>query len=516
MPAANQFDSSAAPSNSGFQARFPARFLTAWIPALLVMLAPICCLSAQGEQDPRVAAVTAKATTTLHGFAKKAAQAKALTRSRQAYQILVDHYDADHQEARAALGQEKRGAEWQQVQDPKTLAPNKASKRQLARQEKSWRAVAKQLAKLHRVLGLKLMAEDKPVLGRQQLARALAFDANDLESHKALGHQDIDGFFGTEEQLAFVRNMKAMLAKAKQCAALAFDSQLVAADQMPAALKQSGLPFHGARSEHFEHWVIGSEDQAQQSVVWAERALVMVRHLLGEQPLAEQALDIQSRAYLALVRTVSQRDQLLQRAPVTLGEYDLVKAKLFSGVSFQDQGKWAEWAICNPSDDNDRVVAHVMMRCAAQRLNHSLSEGLVHALTWMMCGTVKTRYMQLAHTVSQKRDEWPLDAAVWRQRLEQEIDSASDWPLVQVPRERMDNYRDPVRAKSWSFCVWLLARHPENWLDLCAELNKKNATQTDVDDLFAENLALDVAECEAEWRAWAQKNSAIGKASGWH
>ena len=112
---------------------------------------------------------------------------------------------------------------------------------------------------------------------------------------------------------------------------------------------------------------------------------------------------------------------------------------------------------------------------------------------------------------------WCISECIFRDFLrELAIDSATDWPLVQVPRERMDNFRDPVRAKSWSFCVWLLARHPEDWLDLCAALNKKNASQQDVDDLFAENLALDVAESEAEWRAWAQQNSAIGKASGWH
>lgn len=492
-----------------------------WVAKLCVMLATALQLIAQSDPDPRVAAVTKQVTATLQGFAKKAAQAKAMTRSRHAYQVLVDHYDADHKQARAALGHEQRGDEWQQVKDPKTLPPNKASTRQLAQQEKTWRTTAKQMSKLHRVLGLKLLADGKSdpsklQLGREQLERAIALHANDLASHKALGHEGIDGFFGTDDQLTFVRSMQAMLAKAKQCAALPFDSKLLTADQMPAALKQSALPFTGARSEHFEHWLIGSNEQAQQSVAWAERALVMVRHLLGEQPLASQALATDSRVYLAIIRTVSQRDQLLQRSPVTLGEYDMVKAKLFSGVSYQELGNWAEWAICNSSDDNDRIVAHVMMRCAAQRLNRGLSEGLVHALTWMMCGTVKTRYMQLAHTVSKKRDGWPADALIWRQRLEKEIDGASDWPLVQVPRERMDNFRDPVRAKSWSFCVWLLARHPEDWLDLCAALNKKNASQADVDDLFAENLALDVAECEVEWRAWAQKNSAIGKASGWH
>jgi len=71
-----------------------------------------------------------------------------------------------------------------------------------------------------------------------------------------------------------------------------------------------------------------------------------------------------------------------------------------------------------------------------------------------------------------------------------------------------------TRGKSWSFCVWLLARHPKDWLDLCAALNKPNATQAEVNDLFAECIAFDVSECELAWRAWARKNSSIGKASG--
>lgn len=79
----------------------------------------------------------------------------------------------------------------------------------------------------------------------------------------------------------------------------------------------------------------------------------------------------------------------------------------------------------------------------------------------------------------------------------------------------MDNFRDPVRAKSWCFCVWLLARHHEDWLDLCAALNQPNASQDDVASLFGETFGFDVEECEAEWRTWARQNSSIGKASGW-
>lgn len=514
MPATTRHDFAAAHTFAA--GPLPRVWQRGLAPAMVLLLT--MAAASQEDVDKRVHAADQSATKTLMAFAKKAAKRKAMTHSRAAYRLVVGHYDADNQTARTGLGHVRRDGGWSP--GPAAPPPNGAKKSQLARVEKEWQSTVRALCRQHRTLGLKLLAEagsdEQTRHAKRQLELALAFDPDDIRSHKALGHDQIDGFHGTDQQLEFVRNMRSMLQKAKACAALPFDAKDLPEQQMPAALAQSGLPFHGARSEHFEHWVVGSTEQARQSVIWAERALVMVRHLLAGQPLAEQALDVDARSYLAMVRTEAQRDQLLQNAPATRGDHEIAKARLFAGVSYQDQGKEAEWSLCQPADDPDRVVAHVMMRCAAQRLNPGLSEGLVHTLTWMMCGSVKTSYMQLAHTVSSKRDEWPKDPSLWRRRLEAAIESAQDWPLAQIPRERMDNYRDPVRAKAWSFCVWLLARHPTDWLDLCAELNKPNATQEDVDDLFAENLAFTVDECEIEWRRWARRNSAIGKASGWH
>ena len=479
---------------------------------LATMLAP---LKAQRDADARADAVTTQAVTALEAFAKRAMRWKAMTHGRRAYQIVIDHYDSNHAVARKLLGYEKKASEWRCVKDPTTLPPNKASKTLLKQTVKAWQTTSAKLTKLHRELGLALVKEGNTKAGHYHLQRAIAFAPDDRVSHKALGHDNIDGYYGTDEQLEFVRRMRAMLKKAKECAALDFATTVLAKTDMPKALSAAGLPFKGARSKHFEHWVISTETDAQNSLAWAERALVMVRHLLGEQPLAGQALTPGARAYLPILRTNSQRDQLLARSPVTLGDYDAIKAKLFSGLSYQENGKWAEWSVCAKGDDEDRVVGHVMMRCAAQRLNPSMSEGLVHALTWMMCGSVKTHYMELAHTVSNKRDAWPADPRVWGLRLEAELANDADWPLIQIPRERMDNFRDPVRAKSWCFCVWLLARHHEDWLDLCAALNQPNASQDDVASLFGETIGFDVEECEAEWRTWARKNSSIGKASGW-
>ncbi|MGK0354284.1 MAG: hypothetical protein ACJAYX_004986, partial [Planctomycetota bacterium] len=79
MPAATRNHSSAPPT------------FARWVAKLCVMLATALPLIAQSDPDPRVAAVTKQVTATLQGFAKKAAQAKAMTRSRHAYQVLVDH-----------------------------------------------------------------------------------------------------------------------------------------------------------------------------------------------------------------------------------------------------------------------------------------------------------------------------------------------------------------------------------------------------------------------------------------
>lgn len=479
----------------------------------LAALTPGTAAVAQ-DAAARSEAVKAKAVAAIEAFTKRAAKSKAMALGRRAWQIVVDHYDEDHAIARKALGFEKKGKYWRQTSDP-SKAPNKASKSQLKQTVKAWQATSKKLNSMHRELGLALARSGEAEVARAHLELAILHAPGDKDCHVALGHDNIDGYYGTDEQLEFARRMRAMFAKAKECAALDFAITPLDTSRMPPALAGSGLKFRGGKSDHFEHWVIGSEAEVKASLVWAERALVMVRHLLGDQPLAAQALAPDARAYLAILRTDKQRDLLLQRSPVTVGEYDQTKAKMFSGVSYQENGKWAEWCVCHPDADADRCVGHVMMRCAAQRLNHAMSEGLVHALTWMMCGTVQTHYIQLAHTTSGKREAWPAKADVWRQRLEEELANAMDWPLMQLPRERMDNFRDPVRAKAWSFCVWLLARHHEDWLDLCAALNKPNATEGDVEELFGEALGLDVEEVEAEWRAWATRKSPIGRASGW-
>jgi hypothetical protein len=107
------------------------------------------------------------------------------------------------------------------------------------------------------------------------------------------------------------------------------------------------------------------------------------------------------------------------------------------------------------------------------------------------------------------------DPEVWLDLLRDDIDSEKDWPLVQVLRTRMDNFRDDVRIKAWSFVLRLMARHPDRFGDLMLALaDVRDATPEQVAATFARVLGRDLDEAEAEWREWASGSAPIARATG--
>ena len=68
--------------------------------------------------------------------------------------------------------------------------------------------------------------------------------------------------------------------------------------------------------------------------------------------------------------------------------------------------------------------------------NPALSEGLVHACTWLLCGTTATSYASLPRTVAGNHEVLGNDPEQWRRRLWGLMDTRKDWPLEQLPRER--------------------------------------------------------------------------------
>jgi len=469
--------------------------------------------AAQDSVDARRQAVDKAVVKELVAFARRAESYKAHARARKVYELILDHYDSEHPAAMRALGYKKVGDEWQEETPLHELPKDAASERNLRSLKKLWTRAGKKAGKLHGDYGIALLAEGADAPGRYQLERAVTFDPEHRAAHEALGHEQLDGFWGDEAQLAFVRRMRAIHAKADELAQQDFDVQRLDAGALPPALAATGLSFEGARSEHFETWAVESYEDAAAHVLWSERAWALYGFL--SEPAASDArgVDVKAIRYVALVRTDAHREQLIGNSPATRGNLSSDQLRMVGGNVYKDAGGTAEWAYHDREHDADRAVAHVTKRCFAARINAGLSEGMVHAMTWLLCDSLYSHYMGFAHTSTGKDDGWQRNGSEWSSRLAELVDRGEDWPLVQVPRERMENFRDPCRGKAWSFMRWLVARHPDKWFALALALAAPNLQEDDVRRKFEDVLGRSVGEVEAEWREWARDGSPIGRAT---
>lgn len=476
-------------------------------------LAMAVALPAQTPPSPtqRIATVEQQVLQALIGFARAAESAKLPSRARVAYETILEHYDLENPTARKGLGWKQVKGEWQ-APAAGSLAVDAAGPDQRKKVAEAWLLTSRKVAKLHRELGLALRDAGEPALSTMQLERALTFDPDDIAAHQALGHEQFEGFYGTAEQLAFVQRMRSMLEKAKELRAVEPEVKEVPDNKLPSTLQSVGLRFYGARSEHFEHWVVDSLPDAMACAQWAERAAALGTFLLG--PDNPHLLRTSALRWCGCVRDDAQRDLVLEKAPTVRGKLTLEDAKLFGGLLFDSATGRASMSWHEREIDADHSVATVTKRCLVGGRNVGFGEGLVHATTWMLCGTTLSYYCDLPKTQSGGAKLMPRDPKAWLTRLQDEIEAGTDYPLVQLARERADNFHESARIKSWSFMLWLLARHPDRWLKLLDKLSQANMMPEDVTQIFATVMERDLGEIEDEWRAWARRGSRIGKASG--
>ena len=131
-------------------------------------------------------------------------------------------------------------------------------------------------------------------------------------------------------------------------------------------------------------------------------------------------------------------------------------------------------------------------------------------MTWLLVGTTRTWYGRLPATASASERELPYDPDVWLDRLREQIDAGTDWPLVQIPRERHERFRPQVRVKSWSFVTWLLARHPDRWADLLRGFPREPVPLPEqIPPVFDDVLGRPLEDVEAEWREWARGDTYV-------
>jgi hypothetical protein len=456
-------------------------------------------------------------TAVLVTWARMAESLKLPSRARAVYEQILDHYDVDQPTARAGLGYKRVKGEWQQVTPRDKLPADAGTPAQRKTLADAWAVASRRVAKLHADLGHVLRASGDQARARYQLERAVVFAPDDVALHQALGHEQFDGFHGTAAQIELVKRMRAVFAKAREVAAMDVDVEPVASESAPRELRGVGVPFTGAKSKTVTYWVAGGEpEEAANCVRWHERSLALLQHLLGDDPEVRRHFKPQPVRWVAVLRDDAQRRLLLETCPAARDGETIERAQMFGGQNFAVAGGRAEWVLRRKSDDlandADHAVALVTKR-GTPWFNSGLSEGLVHTMTWLLCGTLDTWYMLLPTTASGEREPHVREPEPWLRQLRDEIDAGTDWPLLQLPRERMENFRMPVRIKSWSFVTWLLARHPDRWPVLLRELRADPLLPEDVAEIVGRVLEQPIGEVEAEWREWARRDSRLGRAS---
>jgi hypothetical protein len=478
---------------------------------LTSLFAAVLLHAAATAQDTRRLEIDSTLTKKMVTLARSAASQKAHRLARQIAREVIELYDADSATARRILQQRKVRGAWQP--DGKDAPKDSASLKRTAALKTRWRELQVEAGSMHKAYAVALLAEDAPPAQRRaELELALRYLPEDADVHRALGHQEIDGFWGTAADVRFVERMKAIRAKADELREQWFETEEVPLSELPVELKTMDLDMFGARSARYTYWSSESYEAAAKLCVWSERCHEFLAHLLGPKKNLVRA---ESWKWHLVLRDEAQRDRLLQASPSTRGPFTFEQARLFAGIGFRcEAGGRASATWQRPNLDADHAVANVTKRHFLDLRNEGLGEGLTHVTTWLLCGSTLTYFADLPKTVSGS-EAMPRDPKRWFERLWDEIDAGQDMPLAVVPRERADNFRDSTRLKSWSFMCWMLARHPDKWLPLIDGCSAPRITPDGVEAVFQDVLGQPVGEVEQRWRAWARRGSKLGEASGW-
>jgi tetratricopeptide (TPR) repeat protein len=490
-----------------------------------VALACVFALAAgaAAQDDPYakdLEALNKEVAKRLSNFARLAERNGVASRAREAYQLIVDEYEPDNSRALKALGYERDGTEWKKPDVP----PGPDAWRDKADDEKrfevlgDWNSFAQKIADEHRELGLKMVAAGDKDRGAFHLERAIYFNPNDVEAHKALGHTEVDGFWGTAEDVAFVSRMRAIEIKAAELSKKEYPFEELSQDDMPAELKKiyeedADYEFFGARNEHFEYWTRGTQKDANDCVLWAERACEFIEFLLP--PELAKRVDLaatakRNRAWVGFVWTRAEQEMLLKLNP-----------NIASGLDFANNTWRTDAGIVEvqralaPVNRLDSIISHMVKLIGG---NDCINEGVMHAATWYLRGSTVTRYgaVDPNQTTTGGNETLPDAGAWWMREIRDQATAGTSFPLNGLPRVQLSNFRNDARVKTWSFHVWCLARYPEKWFEwLNAFESESRPFPEVVDEKASEIFGRPLAEVEEDWRWWAAGRSGTASATGY-
>ncbi|MBX3464896.1 MAG: hypothetical protein KF830_17140 [Planctomycetes bacterium] len=465
-------------------------------------------------------------------FASVAKSNKVGQRAKQAFDLILQ-YDPDNSTARSELGFRKEKGTW--VEQPPEKRKKWADKANFEGRFKvmdQWARTAIKLGELHRKLGLKLK-EAGAERARYHLEKAVYYNAMDREANLALGYKEGPGFFGTEAQIAMAKRMKEIEMKAVEFARREYEVQELTREQMPVELqnladnapdwmRKPNFDIHGARTKHFTVWVRGSQNHANTSAKWAERALDFGVWLLGPEQ-AKQLRFVERAsgafAWYGFLATQREREELLKANPnIWQREGSIERAKDFANNIWRaKEGGAVAMVRSSPREVQDSLVGYVFMQGLVQSGNEGFGQGIIHAATWYMKSTAIVRWgARPEGTGTDDSLDLPEGANWWMRAVRDQAVSNQDWPAAQVPREKLSRFRNDCRLKAWSFTTWVWAAYPDKWLEFYLKLpDEKIPTLEQVDEVAKAAFGKSMDELDTEWREWARGDSGVAFATGY-
>lgn len=501
------------------------------IALLLAAAAPAQGNPAQAEQE-----LVKKTVAALTNFANTAKTAKMGPRAKQAFDLVLE-YDAQNANARRELDWQKVRGEWTQLPPEKRKRwKDKANYEGRFKVASEWYNTSLKLGELHRGVGLQFKAAGNEEKAGYHLTKAIYYNAMDREANVALGLKEGPGFFGTDAQIAYATRMKAIELRAVEIARKK-DYQVteLPLEQMPVELQnlQAGVPdfmkkpdinIFGAKSEHFTVWTRGTQENANDAVMWGERALDFALYLLGdEQAKRLQFVARASRTYAwyGFLFTGREREELLKHnSNIWAGHKTVEDAMRFANTEWMaKEGAASVHLGGSPKSIHDTMIAYVFFLGLTQGRNDGIGQGFIHAMTWYLKSTSISRWGALPEgTQGDDALQLPEGTNWWLRTVRDQALSRQDWELAQVPREKLSRFRNDCRLKSWSFMTWVIAAYPDKWLPFYLGLpdaDKRVPTLEQVEEVVVKAFGKSSQDLDAEWREWARGDSGVAFGTGY-
>jgi hypothetical protein len=500
---------------------------------LLALLPGVCRAQAADALSKEEQDLVKHCVGVLTTFAGVAKSQKVGQRAKQAYDLVLQ-YDQNQSGARSELGWKKDKDQWVQLPAEKRKRwVDKATFEGRFKVMDEWAKTAIKLGELHRKLGLKLKEAGNLERATYHLDKAVYYNAMDKEANIALGLKEGPGFYGTDAQITFAKKMKEIETKAIEIARRSYTVTELPQEQMPIELqnlrdqapdwmKKPTFEISGAKSENFTIWTRGSQEHANTSAMWAERAVEFGIYLLGDdnaKKLQFKQRATRSYAQYIFLFTGSERDELLKHNEhIWKPEGPIERAKEFANNTWAaKEGTTVAMVRSSPRSVQDSLIGFVFFHGLCTGRNIGMGQGIVHAATWYMKSTSIVRWgARPEGSVTEDSLELPDSTNWWLRAIRDQAVSNQDWPMDQIPREQLSRFRNDCRMKAWSTATFLMAAYPDKWLQYYVSLPAEKVLQLEeIAEKGQKAFGKPLTEIENEWREWARGDSGVAFGTGY-